>query len=95
MFIYTIENGYCCIKGYKGDMPARLEIPASIKGAEVCSIGDYAFERAAMEQVVLPSTIQMIGHKAFKDCPNLKKINYDKVPHVRPDAFEGTLIAKV
>lgn len=94
MFTYKIENGYCAITGYKGEVPSELVIPETIEGATVCSIVDNAFAGCTtLEKVILPPTVQMIGHKAFKDCKNLKTINTENVTHLRPDVFEGTVLA--
>lgn len=59
----------------------------------VTSIGSMAFSRhncmQSLEEVVLPSTLTVIGEKAFYSCYNLKSINLENVTSVGAQAFDN------
>ena len=56
----------------------------------VTTIESYAFAgMTALEEVVLPSTLNKIGLGAFYGCTNLTKINLDNVQFINERAFMG------
>lgn len=67
-----------------GDVPARLFdtyftaiAKAEIKGAT--KIGNSAFYKCALEEIVIPASIQSIGPSAFSANANLKRIGWNPV----------------
>ncbi|MCR5762354.1 MAG: leucine-rich repeat domain-containing protein [Treponema sp.] len=65
----------------------KLIIPS---GVEV--IGDRSFSGTNIVSVEIPSTVQIIGADAFKDCPNLEKVTFeksDKTLYIMPGVFDG------
>lgn len=46
-------------------------IPEEIEGVRVTSIGNSAFARRGLTEVVLPNSVEIIGNSAFSDCSKL------------------------
>lgn len=53
---------------------ARLEIPATLDGKAVVTIGESAFAGGAFSTVVLPDGVREIGWFAFSGCTNLASV---------------------
>ena len=93
LFHYRYNNEYDGYEIYSYDeeeVPDVLEIPSSIDGVDVVSIGeDFIYNRfGAVKKVILPSTIKNIGEAAFCSCQYLESINIpDSVENISPMAF--------
>ena len=75
---YTISNNEVTITDCNESAAGHLEIPATIQGKPVTSIGDWAFHRcAALTSVTIPEGITSIGFAAFGDCDIMTSINVD------------------
>ncbi|MBQ2798783.1 MAG: leucine-rich repeat protein [Ruminiclostridium sp.] len=88
---YTVlQDNTVEIIGYSGDK-TELELPATIGGRKVSSIGDYAFYGySALESVVIPENVTSIGINAFSDCTSLTIITLaDTVTEIGANAFSG------
>lgn len=74
-FEYSILlDGSIEVTGYKGNA-VSFEIPDSMGGLTVTSVGEYAFyENEAITKVVIPQTVTNIGEGAFSCCSNLSEI---------------------
>jgi len=72
-FTCTTSNGQITITGYNGSA-ATVEIPATIDGLPVTSIGDTAFQGKSLTGVTIPSSVKTIGYKAFDGCQGLTSI---------------------
>lgn len=60
----------------------------------VTTIEQYAFAKlTALEEVVLPSTLNLIGLGAFQGCTKLSKINLENVQFINERAFSGCALA--
>ena len=60
----------------------------------VTTIEQYAFAKlTALEEVVLPSTLNLIGLGAFQGCTKLAKINLENVQFINERAFSGCALA--
>lgn len=58
--------------GYRGDN-TKLDIPSTINGVNVTSIGDSAFALSyKLTSIKIPSSVTSIGKDAFKFCDNAK-----------------------
>jgi hypothetical protein len=56
-----------------------LQIPSSIEGKSVSTIGDYAFYRHSnIVSITIPEGVTSIGYSAFSDCSNLVSITIPK-----------------
>lgn len=72
-FSYTeLEDGNIAITRYKGE-DANVVVPKSIEGKKVTAIRG-AFYYSAVESVVLPREVSLIGVQAFINCKNLKSV---------------------
>lgn len=87
---YTIINNKATITGFKGE-PTYIEIPETIDGCHVTEIRDNAFyECGTLRHIVLPDTIEKIGHHAFYACYSLESISIpDSVSEIGMGCFCG------
>ena len=68
----------------------NIVVPASIDGAPVLAVGEYAFSGATMTHVRFPDSVSEIGPYAFKDCKNLMVATLPKtLTVVEEGLFEG------
>lgn len=73
-YTYTVdENGAAVITGYTGEA-AILEIPESLDGHTVSTIGEWAFFDCKAETITVPDTVTELRDCAFAKCPELKEI---------------------
>ena len=70
---------------------SRIEIPSSIDGITVTSIGTCAFvDCTSLKEVILPSSIISINKHAFSDCTLLESIRIPEgVKNIADHAFSG------
>ena len=66
-----MENG--TIVAYLGTAET-VNIPATMNGEPVTTIGDGAFRDAGMKRVTVPSSVRAIGNDAFYNCQSLTSI---------------------
>jgi len=73
------------------DFTGAIEIPSSIDGKNVVSLGFKAFYGStAITEVTLPNTLRKIGGYAFADCSKLAKINFGTgVQYLGINSFEN------
>lgn len=100
------EKGEAIITGYLADdaardryndgedeqltFPEKIVVPKKIKGYPVKAIGDRAFEWAKAKEIILPDTVEKIGHSAFFHCEELEAISgTDNVEVVEDFGFAG------
>lgn len=85
-----LEDDTAQITGCTGSNHRELEIPTSIDGKIVTSIGDCAFARCAAEEILIPDTITSIEDYAFYLCTHLKELTIpDSVTSIGDFAFSG------
>ncbi len=86
--IMTTGDGECSIIEYKGKDKV-VEIPETIEGLTVTSIGDYAFSKNYyLMGVRIPATVKTIGEGAFFYCYNMSTITIpDTVESIGEKAF--------
>ena len=79
------------ITGFAGE-PKSLDIPSTIAGYKVTSIGDKAFQGCiTLKSVEIPETVNHIGSGAFRGCTSLTKVTFHgTVENVPINAFENT-----
>jgi hypothetical protein len=76
-FDLALEGDFLAIVKYKGQA-SRVNIPASIDGIPVGSIGDGAFSYCdSLTSVNIPAGVTSIGEDAFSFCNNLSAIVVD------------------
>lgn len=80
---FTIEGA--TLKNCKTNGCKVIKIPA-----KVTVIGDYAFYRSDVEEVILPNSLKTIGEAAFCQCSRLKKISFpEKLERIKQNAFRS------
>ncbi|MBQ3566175.1 MAG: leucine-rich repeat domain-containing protein [Oscillospiraceae bacterium] len=89
---YTIKDKSVVITGYSGS-PKVLEIPSEIDGRKVVQIRENAFYKCeSLERVVLPDTVEFVGHHAFFECTALESITVsDGVCSIGEGCFSGCI----
>lgn len=66
--------GYSVKKNAAEELPENLNIPAEYQGKPVTAIDDNAFNGTALKSVCIPSSVKVVGEKAFADCLSLEKV---------------------
>ena len=70
---YTyLRNGNLRLEKYLGDSDT-VNIPSSIDGHDIESIGPHAFAGKKVSKVTLPTTVKMICSFAFSGCENIQR----------------------
>jgi prefoldin subunit 5 len=89
-FQYTLEGSNAVIVRYSGSK-SYVEIPTSIDGHPVTSIGAWAFfDCQTLKSIVIPSSIISIGDSAFSQCYKLDTVHiYDGLSNIGNDAFSN------
>jgi len=64
-FLYDVDGGSVTVLGCAGSCPTSLEIPATLGGLPVRSIGANAFNNGALASVTIPASVTSIGDSAF------------------------------
>ncbi len=84
---YTIVGNKIASQAYyRDDALSQYNIPKNIK-----EIGDFAFARSALEEVVIPQGVETIGYGAFYHCDNLQNVVIpESVSFIDANAFEKT-----
>ena len=86
-----LRNGALKLVKYQGNAEGKIvNIPASINGAHVERIGEYAFDGCKAVNITIPDTVHMIEAFAFNDCSEIKKISIpNDVYFIDGNAFTG------
>lgn len=89
---YTDYEGYK-ISDYENKEMRNVTIPSYINAKAVSEIDYGAFSsKKSLETINIPETVQRIDYYAFKDCVNLKNVNFtgaSKLKEISYDAFRG------
>ncbi len=97
-FSYTLDsNYYATITGYIGSS-TTVNIPSTLNGYPVVSIGANAFkDHADLINITIPDTVTSIGNYAFYGCQNLKTLtNSSSVKTIGNYAFyDCRLVTKI
>jgi hypothetical protein len=94
-FTCTTSNGQITITGYNGSA-ATVDIPATIDGLPVTSIGDTAFQGKSLTGVTIPSSVKTIGYKAFNGCHGLTTVTIPLgVTEIGDSAFSACSLTTV
>ncbi len=85
------------LKGATIDITGTVEIPATIEGKNVTTIGGNAFRDCKdLEAVTIPRTITKIGYAAFYGCHNLSNITFSEgLVQIEGHAFTGCCFEEV
>ncbi|MBQ6209931.1 MAG: leucine-rich repeat domain-containing protein [Prevotella sp.] len=69
----NFETGNYTVTGHTDDFNVNIEIPATLFGYKVTTIGEYSFCWSELESVVLPEGIEIFEENSLSDC-NLSSI---------------------
>ena len=73
-FEYTVSESGAEITAYNGT-DAKVQIPETVDGTKVVSIGNYAFNNCtSLESITIPEGVTKIGYGAFNSCKNLSEV---------------------
>lgn len=72
-FTFLEYRHHTVLTGYIGNA-RKVEIPASYNGKPVRELGTRAFASTAVEEVVLPNCLEIIGMGCFENCYQLETI---------------------
>lgn len=90
-FSITNDGAISLNRNYKGTIPSVLVLPSSINGIEVSKIAQNGFAgEKQIINIVIPSTVERIGARAFKGCNNIESIDISEyVTSIDQSAFSG------
>ena len=71
----VMADGTARVISWKNKKAKTAEVPESIDGHIVASIGPNAFKSCNVESVVLPDGLRTIGYRAFYQCDSLKSVS--------------------
>ncbi len=94
---YAVEGGYLTFDKKTGTVTdcdssvTKANIPHTIKGVTVTSIGDQAFYNCtSLTSVTIPDSVTSIGDRAFRYCISLTSVTIpDSVTSIGDSAFYG------
>ena len=67
-----------------------ITIPSTLDGKAVVSLANEAFKSASeVTEIVVPSSVKIIGYKAFENCTKLNKVNLGSVEDISFSIFKG------
>ena len=90
LYTYTVnpDNVSVTITDYPTYATGAIDIPATIDGRSVTSIGNYAFSSSSLTSVTIPDSVTSIGEYAFWNCTGLTSITIpDSVTSIGYEAF--------
>ncbi len=89
-FTYSVTGGKATVTDYNGTA-TQLEIPATLGGYTVTTIGYSAFyDCDRLVNVTIPSSVTTIGYYAFSYCGNIERVVIPKsVTTINDNAFDG------
>lgn len=74
-YTYTVSDGNATISDVDTSISGDIEIPSTLGGYTVMSIGNTAFYGCSkLTSVAIPDSVTSIGSSAFYDCSSLKSI---------------------
>ncbi|MBE6976884.1 MAG: hypothetical protein E7439_06830, partial [Ruminococcaceae bacterium] len=89
-YTYTVSNGEATITSCSDTQGGDIEIPSTLGGYPVTSIGDGAFSDMGIGAVEIPDGVTSIGGGAFAENHNLLIVNIpDSVTSIGDFAFSG------
>lgn len=76
-FTYSIANNEVTITKYDTSISGDIEIPSTIEGYPVTSIGDSSFKNCVgLTGITIPNSLTSIGDSAFACCTGLATVYY-------------------
>ena len=92
-FTYTDNGTSITITGYVTKPTGVLDIPATLNGKPVTSIGSYAFRWCSeLTSVTIPSSVTSIGRESFSGCGLTSVTIPNSVTSIGNEAFFGCTV---
>ena len=90
-YTYSVSDGKATITDVSSSISGAVNVPATLGGYKVTSIGYSAFEGCTnITSIRIPDSVTEIGSSAFKGCTKLKIIRIpDSVTSIDSFVFEG------
>ena len=88
--LYTLEDGHYVVSGYADSLeqPEVVKIKSKILFFPVTEIAPSAFHQTEIKEITLGENIEIIGDRAFRNCPGLTNITLPQsVTHIGDSAF--------
>ena len=86
---YEKKAAGVCVTGCISELE-YVQIPSELEGLPVVEIGDYAFSRGKVKEIVLPAGLRKIGRYAFYNCESLEELSlFDNLRDIGSGAFNG------
>ncbi|KAI4453842.1 translation elongation factor g-related [Holotrichia oblita] len=78
---FSVNQAGDTITGYNVSLNGSLNLPQTINGKTITSIGSGSFQNSQLSQISIPASVTSIGNNAFAGCSNLSIIvNRASVP---------------
>ncbi|MCL2301601.1 MAG: leucine-rich repeat domain-containing protein [Firmicutes bacterium] len=94
-YYYWITDTSAIIASYYGN-DANVVVPTEVQGRPVTMIRDNAFQNKALQSIVLPETLAVIGWQAFAGCTALTEIKLpESLKMIDSFAFEKSGLREI
>lgn len=77
--MFIVDGGTITGLSDEGKNLKEITIPEKINGISVLQIGNNCFKaNNKLEKVIIPNGIRLIGDEAFRDCENLREVDFSE-----------------
>ena len=97
IYTYTVTNGKATITDCRTVASGAIDIPSTLEGYNVTSIGDRAFfDCTSLTSITIPNCVTGIGDSTFQYCTSLTSITIpNSVTSIGDSAFSNTSLTSI